>query len=82
MTLPYSLSYSFAQAGSDLWQVAPITAVTVALLVAMIADLVLPARREGHACARGGRHAGGGGRHRQLGSPQPARQGTAGSEAT
>ena len=41
------LSYSFAQAGSDLWQVAPITAVTAALLVAMMADLVLPARRRG-----------------------------------
>ncbi len=40
-------SYSFAQAAGDLWQVAPITAVTVALLVAMIVDLVLPARRRG-----------------------------------
>jgi NADH-quinone oxidoreductase subunit N len=41
------ISYSFDQAGSDLRQVAPITAVTATLLVAMIVDLILPARRRG-----------------------------------
>lgn len=44
-----AISYSFAQAGSDLLQVAPITAVIATLLVAMIVDLVLPARRRGNA---------------------------------
>jgi NADH-quinone oxidoreductase subunit N len=42
-----AVSYSWSQAGSDLWQVAPITALTVTLLVAMIVDLVLPQRRRG-----------------------------------
>jgi NADH-quinone oxidoreductase subunit N len=41
------VSYSFSQAAGDLWQVAPITALTVTLLVAMIADLILPARPRG-----------------------------------
>jgi NADH-quinone oxidoreductase subunit N len=44
-----AINYSFAQAGSDLRQVAPITAVTATLLVAMIVDLVLPARQRGNA---------------------------------
>jgi NADH-quinone oxidoreductase subunit N len=44
-----AINYSFEQAGSDLRQVAPITAVTATLLVAMIVDLVLPARRRGSA---------------------------------
>ena len=52
MTAPYAaaapdISYSFGQAAGDLWQVAPITAATVALLVAIGADLVLPSRRRG-----------------------------------
>ena len=46
-----TLDYTFAQAGSDLVQVAPITAVIVTLLVAMIVDLVLPARRRGDTVA-------------------------------
>ena len=44
-------SYSFGQAVSDLAQIAPIAAVTVTLLIAMIVDLVLPARRRGPAVA-------------------------------
>ena len=42
-----TIDYTFAQAGSDLRQVAPITAVTATLLVAMIVDLIVPARRRG-----------------------------------
>jgi NADH-quinone oxidoreductase subunit N len=42
-----AIGYSFGQAGSDLRQVAPITAVTATLLVALVVDLVLPARRRG-----------------------------------
>jgi NADH-quinone oxidoreductase subunit N len=42
-----AINYSFDQAGSDLRQVAPITAVIATLLVAMVVDLVLPARRRG-----------------------------------
>ncbi len=42
-----AVSYSWSQAASDLWQVAPITALTVTLLVATIVDLVLPQRRRG-----------------------------------
>ena len=42
-----AIDYTFAQAGSDLRQVGPITAVTAALLVAMVVDLVLPPRRRG-----------------------------------
>jgi NADH-quinone oxidoreductase subunit N len=41
------VSYSWGQAAGDLRQVAPITAVAVTLLVAMIADMVLPSRRRG-----------------------------------
>jgi NADH-quinone oxidoreductase subunit N len=41
------IDYTWAQAGSDLRQVAPITAVTATLLVAMVVDLILPARRRG-----------------------------------
>jgi NADH-quinone oxidoreductase subunit N len=44
-------SYTLGQALGDLRQVAPITAVTVTLLVAMLADLVLPPRRRGTAVA-------------------------------
>jgi NADH-quinone oxidoreductase subunit N len=40
-------TYTFSQAAADLWQVAPITAVMAALLVAMVVDLVLPPRRRG-----------------------------------
>lgn len=46
-----SVSYSFAQAGNDLWQIAPIAAVTVTLLVAVVVDLLLPARRRGSVVA-------------------------------
>ncbi|HEY4025715.1 MAG TPA: NADH-quinone oxidoreductase subunit N [Candidatus Dormibacteraeota bacterium] len=46
-----TVSYTFGQAGSDLWQVAPITAVTATLLVAMVVDLLLPPRRRGSAVA-------------------------------
>jgi NADH-quinone oxidoreductase subunit N len=42
-----AITYSFSQAGSDLRQVAPIVAVTVTLLVAMVVDLILPPRRRG-----------------------------------
>ncbi|HXM58686.1 MAG TPA: NADH-quinone oxidoreductase subunit N [Candidatus Dormibacteraeota bacterium] len=45
------ISYTFGQAGSDLTQVAPITAVTATLLLAMIVDLVLPPRRRGRVVA-------------------------------
>jgi NADH-quinone oxidoreductase subunit N len=51
LAAPVSVNYTFGQAGGDLWQVAPITAVTVTLLVAMLVDLVLPARRRGTAVA-------------------------------
>ena len=43
----YSVSYSADQAWSDLQQVSPIAAVVVALLVAMVLDLVLPRRAQG-----------------------------------
>ena len=46
-----AIDYTFAQAGSDLRQVAPITAVTATLLIAMVVDLVLPFRRRGTAVA-------------------------------
>ncbi len=42
-----AIDYTFGQAGSDLRQVAPITAVTATLLVAMVVDLILPPRRRG-----------------------------------
>jgi NADH-quinone oxidoreductase subunit N len=42
-----AITYSPGQAASDLWQVSPIAAVTVTLLVAMLADLALPMRRRG-----------------------------------
>jgi NADH-quinone oxidoreductase subunit N len=50
-TLGSSITYSPGQAASDLWQVAPIVAVTVTLLVAMLADLVVPMRRRGTVAA-------------------------------
>jgi NADH-quinone oxidoreductase subunit N len=40
-----TVSYSASQAGSDLYQIAPITALVVTLLVVVLVDLVLPARR-------------------------------------
>jgi len=43
----YNVSYSADQAWSDLQQVSPIAAVVVALLVAMVLDLVLPRRAQG-----------------------------------
>jgi NADH-quinone oxidoreductase subunit N len=46
---PTSVSYSAGQAFGDLTQIAPIAAVAVALVVAMVADLVLPARLRGSA---------------------------------
>jgi NADH-quinone oxidoreductase subunit N len=46
-----AVNYTFSQAGSDLLQVAPITAVIATLLVAMLVDLVLPARRRGDTVA-------------------------------
>jgi NADH-quinone oxidoreductase subunit N len=46
-----AINYSIDQAGSDLRQVAPITAVIATLLVAMVVDLVLPARRRGSVVA-------------------------------
>jgi NADH-quinone oxidoreductase subunit N len=46
-----AISYTFSQAAGDLSQVAPITAVTLTLLVAMVVDLVLPPRRRGPAVA-------------------------------
>jgi NADH-quinone oxidoreductase subunit N len=51
LAAPVAVNYTFDQAGGDLWQVAPITAVTATLLVAMVVDLVLPARRRGPAVA-------------------------------
>ena len=45
LTTPVTIDYGFAQAGADLSQVLPLVAVTVALLVAMVLDLLLPARR-------------------------------------
>ncbi len=45
--VPPVVDYSLAQAGTDLLQVAPITAVTATLLVAMVVDLMLPAPRRG-----------------------------------
>jgi NADH-quinone oxidoreductase subunit N len=49
--LAYSVSYSWTQALNDLGQISPILAVTVALLVAMVADLLLPERLRGAAAA-------------------------------
>jgi len=46
-----ALTYTFQQAGSDLRQIAPIATVTVTLLVAILVDLVLPARRRGSVVA-------------------------------
>ena len=40
-----SVNYSADQALSDLAQIAPIAAVAVAMIVAMVVDLILPARR-------------------------------------
>ena len=45
--LAYSVSYGWGQAGTDLAQISPILCVSVAMLVAMVADLVLPAARRG-----------------------------------
>ncbi|HLH71073.1 MAG TPA: proton-conducting transporter membrane subunit, partial [Candidatus Dormibacteraeota bacterium] len=45
------VSYPLTQAVSDLTQIAPIACVTVTLLVAMLADLVLPRRRRGSIAA-------------------------------
>ena len=46
-----AISYSAGQALTDLQQIAPIVAVTVTLIVAMLLDLVLPPRRSGTAVA-------------------------------
>src|ERR1700682_4830884 len=43
--LAYTVNYGWSQAGSDLAQISPIVVVSVALLVAMVNDLVLPPRR-------------------------------------
>ena len=51
MTPLLAVDYSFGRAWSDLQQVAPITALTATLLVAMVVDLVLPPRRRGSAVA-------------------------------
>jgi NADH-quinone oxidoreductase subunit N len=45
------INYPFSQALHDLTQIAPIVAVAVALLVAMIVDLILPPSRRGVAVA-------------------------------
>jgi len=45
------ISYSAAQAWSDLSQIGPIVAVTVALLVAVVVDLLLPRAQRGPAVA-------------------------------
>ena len=42
--LAASVSYTWPQAGTDLAQISPIVVVSVALLVAMVTDLLLPAR--------------------------------------
>lgn len=49
--LTYSVSYGWGQAGSDLAQISPILAVSVAMLVAMVSDLLLPAGRRGAVAA-------------------------------
>ena len=46
-----AVNYSLSQAQADLAQVSPIVMVTVALLVAMVADLLLPERSRGRAAA-------------------------------
>jgi NADH-quinone oxidoreductase subunit N len=46
-----AVSYSFSQAGSDLLQVAPITAVIATLLIAMVVDLVHPPSNRGDTVA-------------------------------
>ena len=46
-----TVNYSWAQAQTDLAQVSPIVMVTVALLVAMVADLLLPEGSRGRAAA-------------------------------
>jgi NADH-quinone oxidoreductase subunit N len=49
--LAYSVNYGWSQAGSDLAQISPIVVVSVALLVAMVTDLLLPARLRAAASA-------------------------------
>jgi len=49
--LAVTVSYSWSQALTDLAQVSPIVMVTVALLVAMVADLLLPEATRGMAAA-------------------------------
>ena len=49
--LAVTVSYSWSQALTDLAQVSPIVMVTVALLVAMVADLLLPEATRGIAAA-------------------------------
>jgi len=49
--LAATVSYSGSQALSDLTQIAPIVAVTVALLLAIVLDLVLPLKARGAASA-------------------------------
>jgi NADH-quinone oxidoreductase subunit N len=51
VTLAYSVSYSWSQAATDLGQIAPIVVVSVALLVAMVTDLLLPQRLRATAAA-------------------------------
>jgi len=49
--LAASVSYTWPQAANDLAQISPIVVVTVALLVAMVTDLVLPQRLRASAAA-------------------------------
>jgi NADH-quinone oxidoreductase subunit N len=44
MTLAYSVNYSWSNAATDLAQISPIVVISVALLVAMVTDLLLPRR--------------------------------------
>ncbi len=49
--LAYSVNYGWSQAAADLAQISPIVVVSVALLVAMVVDLLLPQRLRASAAA-------------------------------
>jgi formate hydrogenlyase subunit 4 len=47
VVLAAQINYSAAQAAADLFQIGPIVAVSVALLLAIVLDLVVPLRARG-----------------------------------
>ena len=51
MMLAYSVNYSWSNAATDLGQISPIVVISIALLVAMVTDLLLPQRSRATAAA-------------------------------